>query len=247
MTAASLANSSRNNTPVVSPCFLMFHLIWCLFQKLWYQIKTPQADPHSRWLWIHGTSWPPHYKCRFKKQQPWTVSTVQPWSASPWLNRIWLADKNTTDGDFIQSPFTAFLPLFGLLTRWTLKINAVNSENLPAGVPGDFILFIHLLIYFQTKTPLMCLGSFNQKVLCLLLHGGQHKQNPDQRWWWWWRSGGGLFLRGYRLRRDPCTGRVEWRMSQGDGEGEAVGAESRSTGHFQRWLRPPGVNHACER
>lgn len=101
--------------PAGTTHLLLVPVFWC---STWFdafskscgiKIKTPQADPHSRWLWIHGTSWPPHYKCRFKKQQPWTVSTVQPWSASHWLNRIRLADKNTTDGDFIQSPFMAFL------------------------------------------------------------------------------------------------------------------------------------------
>lgn len=197
MTAASLANSSRNNTPVVSPCFLMFHLIWRLFQKLWYQIKTPQVDPHSRWLWIHGTSWPPHYKCRFKKNNRGPCLLFNRGVLAPgWTESDWLTRTQQTESSSNHLSLLFFTTFFGLLTRWTLKINAVNSENLPAGVPGDFILFIHLFIYFQTKTPLMCLGSFNQKVLCLLLHGGQRKQNPDQRWWWWWWSGGGLFLRG---------------------------------------------------
>lgn len=114
--------------------------------------------------------------------------------ATGWTESDWLTRTQQTETSSNHLSWLFFTTFFGLLTRWTLKINAVNSENLPAGAPGDFILFICLFIYFQT--PLMCLGSFNQKVLCLLLHGGQHKQDPDQRWWWWWWSGGGLFLRG---------------------------------------------------
>lgn len=50
-----------------------------------------------------------------------------------------------------------FTTLFGLLTRWMLKINAVNSENLPAGVPGDFIPFIYSFIYlFFRLKHLLC-------------------------------------------------------------------------------------------
>lgn len=150
------------------------------------------------------------------------------WNSSSWGTKSdWLTRAQQTESSYNHLSRLSFTTLFGLLTRWMLKLNTVNSENLPGGVPGDFILFIYLFHYlfiFQIKTPLMCLGSFNQKVLCLILHRSQCKQNPDSRWWRW--SGGGFFLRSYRgwIRRDPLhrTSGVKdeprrrwWELSQG--------------------------------
>lgn len=47
-----------------------------------------------------------------------------------------------------------------------LKISAVNSQNLPSGVPGDFFQTLH-----------MCLSAFRRWFVYFLL-GGRDKQNP---------------------------------------------------------------------
>lgn len=183
--------------PAGTTHLLLVPVFWC---STWFDAFSKSCGIKSRHLkWIHIPS-----DCEYMahhgrlitsadlKKKVFNRGVLAPgWTESDWLTRTQQTESSSNHLSLLF--FTTF---FGLLTRWTLKINAVNSENLPAGVPGDFILFIHLFIYFQTKTPLMCLGSFNQKVLCLLLHGGQRKQNPDQSWWWWWWSGGGLFLRG---------------------------------------------------
>lgn len=134
----------RNKKKITTAITHMNCHFWPFLQPLFqFSVYLPilqpqQFDHNQRWQEQSLTC---SLCCHIYLSDCGTLVTCE--TKSDWLTR---AGQTESSSNHLSQLF--FTTLFGLLTRWMLKINAVNSENLPAGVPGDFILFIYLIISF---------------------------------------------------------------------------------------------------